>query len=95
MWLGACLADQGRFDESEALLLETYKTLRETRGLKNRLVQANLVHVIALYDAWGRPDEAAEYRTLRRKASSPTFFELVGLRNSSGGPFSPPVDASP
>ncbi len=58
--LGECLAKQERFAEAEPLLLEGYRTLREVDGP----VQSALRRLVALYEAWGEPHTAAEYRDL-------------------------------
>jgi predicted Ser/Thr protein kinase len=101
-WLGSCLADQGRFDESEALLLSAHKTEGACGGdehLKQLSTQVNLVLLVALYDAWGRPDKAAEYQALRRDVDDavdePGFLLLAGLRHAPGGPSDPPGEAPP
>ena len=60
--LGECLLALESFDEAERLLLES-QTLSE--GLSNRspsLEQTSLKRLIRLYQAWGRPKEAASYR---------------------------------
>jgi len=62
--LGACLVAGRRFREAEALLLHGYEGLRVSRGdTHERTVEARL-RLVALYEAWGRPDRAAAFRTL-------------------------------
>jgi tetratricopeptide (TPR) repeat protein len=65
-FLGAALAGQGRYSEAEALFLAAYEQLAtgsapavsdgdaQPTTTANRLVQ--------LYDAWGKPKEAAKWR---------------------------------
>ena len=61
--LGAVRTAQGRYEEAEALLLGSYERMvRQKERTPERL--RTLQGVIALYDAWGRPDEAARYRAL-------------------------------
>ncbi len=61
--LGAALAGQRRFEEAEPLLVDAYETLRDhARASPARRRQA-LERVVALYEAWGKPDRAAEWRS--------------------------------
>ncbi len=66
--LGDCLAIQGRYSEAEELLVAGYRTLRETRGSDNRRTQYSLGRLIALYEAWGKPEAAARYRAEQRSS---------------------------
>ncbi|MCH8251533.1 MAG: serine/threonine protein kinase [Planctomycetes bacterium] len=61
--LGECLVRQERFDEAEPLLLESLPMLRESRGTSSTAYRRTLTRIIDLYDAWNKPDEAAEYRS--------------------------------
>jgi eukaryotic-like serine/threonine-protein kinase len=62
--LGACLTAQARFAEAEPLLQPSYRVLVERRGATDRHTQTALQHLVSLYEAWGRPHRAAEYRAL-------------------------------
>lgn len=62
--LGDCLTELGRYQEAEQLLLEGYRVLREEQDQAARDAVERLV---SLYDAWGKPDLAAEYRALQEK----------------------------
>ena len=68
--LGACLTAQGRYDEAEGLLKAAHETLKEQVGqargvlLNHRLTRQTLGWLEALYQAWGKPDEAAAHRAL-------------------------------
>ncbi len=66
--LGQCLGTLGRFDEAEPLVLAGYRKLADNLGPTHRRSQEALDRVIALYQAWGRGDDAAAYR---QKKSSP------------------------
>ncbi len=68
--LGACLTALGRHDEAEQHLLRSYAAYKKADNLKPRQ-RAALEHLVALYDAWGRPAQAAEYRTLLAAAPAP------------------------
>ena len=57
--LGGCLTDLARYEEAEALLLEAHATFRRagwTFGWISELL-------VELYQAWGKPERAAEYRS--------------------------------
>lgn len=62
--LGAALAGQGRFDEAEPLLVDSHPVIRGDRGPKHARTRESLSRIVALYDAWGRPERAAAYRDL-------------------------------
>ncbi|MCP3964483.1 MAG: serine/threonine protein kinase, partial [bacterium] len=62
--LGASLARQGHFQEAEPLLTESYLWLADRLGPRAVDARDALERVIELYDAWGRPEEAAPYREL-------------------------------
>jgi eukaryotic-like serine/threonine-protein kinase len=59
-WLGACLTRLGRFDEAEAVLLESYSALLALRE-EDRFVREAAGHLADLYTAWGKPARAEEY----------------------------------
>ncbi|MCS6804680.1 MAG: serine/threonine-protein kinase [Acidobacteriota bacterium] len=60
--LGACLVALRRYDEAEPLLVKSYATLKAQRGGRNRHTQQTLQRLIDLYEAWGKPGKAAQYR---------------------------------
>ena len=64
--LGAALAARGRYDEAEAVLLDARRDLEAVPGPPGREATATITRLVALYDAWGRPDRAAAYRALLR-----------------------------
>jgi non-specific serine/threonine protein kinase/serine/threonine-protein kinase len=70
--LGAALQGQGKYADSEPLLLQGYQGLQERQKMipahdKERLPEA-LGRLVALYDAWGKKDEAARWRKEREAA---------------------------
>ncbi len=70
--LGAACTRLSRFAEAEPYLLRAFKLLPLLPGSqapKSREARDNLSRLIALYEAWGRPEKAALYRSLRRGAS--------------------------
>jgi serine/threonine protein kinase len=60
--LGGCLTAQGRFPEAEKLLRPAYKTLQGAPGAPPpRRIEA-LERIVHVYETWGKPDKAAEWR---------------------------------
>jgi tetratricopeptide (TPR) repeat protein len=68
--LGSCLKGEGRFEEAEPLLLKGYEILRAKRGDGREETREAAGGLVALYDAWGKPDQAASYRTQAAPRSS-------------------------
>ena len=66
--LGACLAGLGRFDEAEPLLLEGYAAIGRACGSDDGRTREALQRLIELYEAWGKPEKADEYRALLPEA---------------------------
>lgn len=62
--LGECLVLQERYREAEPLLLAAYPHLEEVLGPDSRYTMSALGKIIRLYDMWGKPERAAEYRAL-------------------------------
>jgi serine/threonine protein kinase/tetratricopeptide (TPR) repeat protein len=61
---GNCLARMGKYEQAEPLLLDTLSKLRASLGEDHPRVRDVITNVIALYDSWGKPEEAAKYRAL-------------------------------
>ncbi|MHC4945673.1 MAG: tetratricopeptide repeat protein [Planctomycetota bacterium] len=59
---GRCLLAMKRYDEAEAQLRSALEDYRKELGDKHTFTQETLELLIDLYDAWGKPDQAAEYR---------------------------------
>ena len=62
--LGGVLTGLGRYAEAEPLLLNAYPILQEQRGEHSACTRDTLRRLVTLYDAWGKPEKAAEYRAL-------------------------------
>jgi hypothetical protein len=77
--LGASLLGQGRFAEAEPLLLAGYEGLKvREAGLKAWRPEdpdKGAMSIVSLYEAWGRPKEAAAWRA------------KLGLAELSADPF--------
>jgi eukaryotic-like serine/threonine-protein kinase len=66
--LGEACTRLSRFAEAEPHLLRAREILRlipGTNDLETREARDNLARLVALYEAWGRPEQAAVYRTPR------------------------------
>ena len=58
---GASLTKLSRFAEAEPFLLESYKNLRSNAGARAVHVATARQYLVALYTAWGRPEQAARF----------------------------------
>ncbi len=61
--LGECLTTQKRYAESEPLLQRSYTTMKNVQGEHGPLTLEAVRRLAALYQAWGKPEEAARYQT--------------------------------
>ncbi len=59
---GVLLAKQERFDEAEATMLEGYDVLLAALGAEHRRTHAVVETLNRLYELWGKPDAAAEWK---------------------------------
>ncbi len=62
--LAAVLTAQGKHSDAEALLLASYPVVRDQKGEKSTQTRSVLERFVKLYEAWGKPQKASEYRTL-------------------------------
>jgi serine/threonine protein kinase/Flp pilus assembly protein TadD len=63
--LGTCLVRLGRFEEAETLLVESYEVLAADPAAGADRVDETIARIIALYEAWERPNAARPWRELR------------------------------
>jgi non-specific serine/threonine protein kinase/serine/threonine-protein kinase len=68
--LGELYRLQDRYEEAEARLLEGLDMLQRYRGPQHPYTQDTLRELVELYDEWGKPEKAAEYRALLREANA-------------------------
>jgi serine/threonine-protein kinase len=61
--LARCLIEQGRFPEAERLIEDAYDILAREFGASHTRTTAVAQRAVELYDAWKRPERAAEWRT--------------------------------
>ncbi|MEE8522898.1 MAG: tetratricopeptide repeat protein, partial [Thermoanaerobaculia bacterium] len=62
--LGVCLSLRGQYQDAEPRLLRAYEALRDSLNPRAASTRTALERLVALYEAWGKPEEADEYRTL-------------------------------
>jgi eukaryotic-like serine/threonine-protein kinase len=62
--LGECLTGQKRYDEAEPLLRDSYESLKNSQGADNPRTKLVLQRLVALYENWGKPGAANEYRQI-------------------------------
>jgi non-specific serine/threonine protein kinase/serine/threonine-protein kinase len=64
---GLCLTRLGRYAEAEAALLEAHDIVRTAVGETNIQTRAVAHDLVALYEAWGKPDRTAPWRAAEGK----------------------------
>jgi tetratricopeptide (TPR) repeat protein/tRNA A-37 threonylcarbamoyl transferase component Bud32 len=69
--LGGCLTALGRYAEAETLLVHGYEKMRATAMTPTHRLRQAIDRVIALYDAWNKPAEAAKWRARLKEADKP------------------------
>jgi serine/threonine-protein kinase len=60
--LGECLTVQRRYAEAELLLVESHDTLSSRFDARDPQIIAASRRLVSLYEAWRKPDRAAQYR---------------------------------
>ena len=60
--LGECLLAQKRYAEAETLLISGYTGMKSVAGDKDARVGEGRQFLVKLYEAWGKPKEADQYR---------------------------------
>ncbi len=65
--LGGAIAGQGRYQEAEPLLLESYSSLKDDHEALLARKREALKRLVELYEAWGKPDEAAMWRAKQER----------------------------
>ena len=61
---GTSLSRLGRFEEAESPLVDSYKILSRLHGRTNEQSIKTARLLADLYDKWGKPAKASEYRAL-------------------------------
>jgi tetratricopeptide (TPR) repeat protein len=70
-WLGRCRSLLGKFDEAEALLIPSYEHLKEEKGAMDIRTQRARRSIIALYELWGREEQARPFLQPADRSTSP------------------------
>jgi hypothetical protein len=64
--LGVALVEQKKYAEAEPMLVDGYRGLKEREAKMSvparKVLAAAAARIVALYEAWGRPDRAADWR---------------------------------
>ncbi len=60
--LGGSLAGQGKFAQAEPLLLDGYAGMKDSRQAPESRKRQALQRIVALYESWGKPDQAGAWR---------------------------------
>jgi serine/threonine-protein kinase len=83
--VGQSLVAQGRYPEAEPWLLEGYSGLRQASGDAHAFTQRALGWIVTMYEEWGRPEEAAEFRAAL-EVDHPTSRKDLSAIDSSSTP---------
>lgn len=62
-YLGECLTKQSRYQEAESMLLDSYRIYSLKRGVNHPISIEAAARLESLYVAWGKPAEAARYKS--------------------------------
>lgn len=62
--LGEFLTTQKRYAEAEPLLIDSYEGLKKSQAPNSPRIKTALLRLVTLYENWGRPDVANEYRKI-------------------------------
>jgi len=60
--LGESLAAQRRYVEAEPLLMQCFNDLKSSQGAQHPSTTEALRRLVTLYEAWGKPEQAAHFR---------------------------------
>lgn len=69
--LGVAVTGQGRFEEAERLVVDSYVFMKDDPRVPAEQVRAALERVVQMYTAWQKPDEAARYRDMTPPSDIP------------------------
>jgi serine/threonine protein kinase/tetratricopeptide (TPR) repeat protein len=61
--IGAALGAQGKFEEGERLVLESFESVRDNPRLSWDRRRIFIERIVRLYEAWGKQDKAAQWRS--------------------------------
>jgi hypothetical protein len=84
--LGASLAGQAKYADAEPLLLQGHQGLEQRQASMppylnpTRRVRESLERVVQLYEAWGKPTQASEWK---KKLAEPAQASTTTQKNAS------------
>ena len=62
---GECLTRRRAFEKAETLLVPSFRAIEKARGGQSETTDQAIRRIVELYEAWGKPELAQEYRTER------------------------------
>ena len=65
---GAYLAELGRYEEAESLLVESYPFIKRIKGEGSIYERDARRRIVELYEAWGKPEKAKAYRAMPNRS---------------------------
>jgi eukaryotic-like serine/threonine-protein kinase len=77
-YLASCLTEKHRFDEADSLVSKSLPVLRKQLGDNHQRTIDALRRAIKLYEAWGKSDEAARYRSMLPRTDQVTSSQGSG-----------------
>ncbi len=85
--LGDCLTKQGNYAEAEAYLLESHEVIVKTTPPTAFYATDSLKRIVAMYDAWGKPELAESHRIrFARSMASARFLQPWPMARPALGP---------
>jgi tetratricopeptide (TPR) repeat protein len=69
--LGWCLTEFGRYKQAEEPLLAALPVLSSVMGEQNSRTKLTIRRLAELYESWGKPEKAAEYRAMLKETEEP------------------------
>ena len=70
IYYGECLTELAQYQQAERLLLAAHSVLKGNLGEDNEWTETAISHLVKLYESWGKPEKAAEYRAMLTKEES-------------------------
>ncbi len=67
--LGECLMTEGHYADGEPLLTESYNILKKVNVPESPALEEARQRLVALFQAWGKPQQAARYSSQVRSAA--------------------------
>ena len=77
--LAGVYANQGKYNKAEPLLPDLFSRTRDEPSAANPPGREAIGNrLVYLYEAWGKPDKAAEYRAMLPAPDEPSTGESTG-----------------